>query len=85
MKQSVPKRRHTKFRRRRITQKKAYNIYFFVKFVRPLRKQNDLELLGKISQKMYFRGKGMQNVLGILGCLKSVRHVYMLQMFRSLF
>jgi hypothetical protein len=26
MEQSVPKRRHIKFRRRRITQKKAYNI-----------------------------------------------------------
>jgi putative sterol carrier protein len=26
MQQSVPKRRHIKFRRRRITQKKAYNI-----------------------------------------------------------
>jgi len=28
--QSVPKRRHTKFRRRRITQKKAYNFWYQV-------------------------------------------------------
>jgi len=29
--QSVPKRRHIKFRRRGITQKKAYNIYHYVR------------------------------------------------------
>jgi hypothetical protein len=28
MEQSVPKRRHTKFRRRGITQKKAYKVWF---------------------------------------------------------
>jgi hypothetical protein len=30
MEQSVPKRRHIKFRRRRITQKKTYNIALLV-------------------------------------------------------
>jgi len=33
MEQSVPKRRHIKFRRRRITQKKEYNKYFYISVV----------------------------------------------------
>ena len=33
MEQSVPKRRHIKFRRRGITQKKAYNIRFIYLFI----------------------------------------------------
>ena len=45
MKQSVPKRRHIKFRRLGITQKKAYNMWFLIQMNRPTRCSNFSGLL----------------------------------------
>ena len=48
MKQSVPKRRHIKFRRRQITQKKTYNIYICVRKVPVPKLVPDTSYLGII-------------------------------------
>lgn len=64
---------------------KARYVYVSLHVMAPLRKLNDLELLGEISHNVCFRDKGMKNVLGTVCFLTSVCNIDVLQMFRSLF